>query len=167
MKCMNCEGQKMKVAKIDYPVEIPGGPSLKIKGIEVFQCPKCKDTVVDSAVSAMITKMALSSLFTHYWPLEKAMPGTVATWIRKAIGMSNAELAKLSGQTSAAFSQAEKRNSDLDSLAKLHLLIKTADFVTGTTVGTDSLGMMMSQVGELVHDRGNVDSVEYQEASAG
>lgn len=165
MKCLHCPDKKMRAAKIDYPIQIVGGPSLIVKGIEVFQCPQCKDPVIDSAVSATINKMVLSSLFTHYWPLEKAMPGSVATWIRKAVGMSNSDLARLSGQSPATVTQSEKRNSTVDSLAKLHLLIKTADFVTGSTIGSDCLRVMLSKVGEVVHDRGDVDSVEYLEAA--
>ena len=136
MKCLNCNKGTLVRKTINEVVEIEGGPTVKVKGIEVLQCPKCGDVLKDMVVSAEQTKRILSGLVKYYAAQPEKLPGKVAHWMRKAIGLTVSELAELAGGLDpSTFSRAAQRNSNLDHFAAIVLLALTIDFVTGRTIG--------------------------------
>ena len=132
MKCQNCKKGTMAAKAIDEVVEIEGGPTFKIQGLKVLECPKCGDALKDMVVSAEQNKKVLSGLIKFYAPQAEKLPGKVAQWIRKSIGLSVQEFAELAGGMDAStFTRAAQRNSSIDHFAALALLALATDFVTG------------------------------------
>ena len=143
MKCSNCNKGILARKTIEEIVEIEGGPTLKVKGIKVLQCPKCGDVLKDMVVSAEQTKRILSGLVKYYAPQPEKLPGKVAQWMRKAIGLTVNELAVFAGGLDpSTFSRAAQRNSCLDHFAAIALLALTIDFVTGSKIGRAKLREM-------------------------
>lgn len=159
MKCLNCNKGTLVQKVITEIVEIDGGPTLKVKGVKVLQCPKCGDLLKDMVVSAEQTKRVLSGLVKFYSPQAEKLPGKVAQWIRKAIGLTVNEFAELAGGLDpSTFSRAAKRNSCIDHFAAVTLLALTIDFVTGKTVGRSKL-KEMQELDQLL-DPAIVNSVQ-------
>lgn len=159
MKCVNCGKAEMKKQVIDDTVEIPGGPVVRVKGLKVFQCPACDDILMDSVTSAEQTKRVLSGLVAHYSSRSNQLPGKVLQWIRKAIGISLSDFAKLAGgMNPSAFTHAATRNSPVDHYAAILLLALTTDFITGSRAGTKHLEEIQ-EFGRYI-DKKTIESVD-------
>jgi hypothetical protein len=110
-------------------------------------------------VSADQTKRVLSGLVKYYGPQSEKLPGKVAQWIRKAIGLTVNELGELAGGLDpSTFSRAAQRNSCIDHFAAIALLALTIDFVTGRTIGRAKL-REMQELDQLL-DPAIVNSVQ-------
>lgn len=160
MKCSNCNKGEMKKVVKDYVLLIPNGPSMTLKKIEQLECAKCGESYVTAITSSLIDKMALSKLVTEFMPFDKSMPASIAKWVRKIIGLSNNKLAEMTGMDPSAFTQAEKRNSDIDSMAKFFLLIKSIDYVCGSNLGSTALEALQKQLRESVVQAGKIEESE-------
>ncbi len=160
MKCTNCKEAEMKKVTKDYVLLIPNGPSLTLKKIDQLECPKCGESYVTAITSSLIDKMALSKVVTEFMPFSKPMSASVAKWIRKIIGLSSNKLAEMAQMDPSAFSQAEKRNSDIDSMAKFFLIIKSIDYVCGSNLGSTALEGLQQQLKESVKQAGNIEESE-------
>ena len=159
MKCLNCKKAEMKKVVINDEVVIDGGPTFRVKGITVLRCPKCEDILMDSVTSAERTRRVLSGLIRVYSPQSEKLPGKVALWMRKTMGLSIAEFAKMAGgMDPSTFTYAAQRNSPIDHYAAIVLLARATDFVTGGQAGSSKL-RELQELDQLL-DPETVDSVQ-------
>ncbi len=138
MKCTQCKKSEMKKAIIDTIVEIPSGPTLKIKKISTYVCPKCGDEMVDMLTAAQINKQALSQLISKH-NSGSNLNGKTARWIYKTIRFNASEWENFGIYSYDAFMKAVQRNSTIDRLAALVLLAKAVDYVTGTLAASSRI----------------------------
>lgn len=131
MKCLECGKTNYVQDHITDEIQIDGGPTLRIKGIDAQVCPKCGDVLMDAVSSAKRTQAALAALVQHY-SSNFEIPGKVAKWMRKSIDLSATDWATAASMDASSFSQAAQRNSTVDRYAALILLARTADFVSGS-----------------------------------
>ncbi len=136
MKCHCCNKGRMIEKMVSEKVELEGAPGFQIDGLQVLECDKCHDILVDSVTARERTKKILRKLIQYYSPRMTKVPGKVAHWMRHALGLSQSELASaVGGIDPSTFAHAAARNSTIDHYAAFVLLSLCADFVTEGSEG--------------------------------
>lgn len=152
MKCLKCKKTNYVTKKIEDSVELDGGPTVVVSGIQCLVCPKCGDVLMDASTSAKRTQLVLAALVQAYSE-NLQIPGRVAKWMRKAINLSATEWAKEAGGIDpSAFSQAAIRNTSVDRYSSLILLCKTVAFISGSPKA-EHLIQETHQVASLIDEK--------------
>ena len=130
--------------------DVPGGPTLKLSGLKVKVSKVDHEVYMDAVTLAKRDHAVLIHLIKHY-SLSPAIPGKVANWMRKTIGLSIKELAELAGGIDpSSFSHATARNTIIDRLSAVILLNLAGDFVMGGSKGKDLIKTAL-HVGESLN----------------
>lgn len=137
MKCTFCKEGSLKKRKVTEIINIPGGPDIKILDVEKILCDKCEEEWISGEASDDRIKKVLSALVSHYQ--DHRLQGKAANYIRKAINLSLGELSKNIDKDPSTFSQAVKRNSEIDTFTKIYLLTQAVDFINGNQKATKKL----------------------------
>ena len=139
MICLNCKEAKVVKKKISVTVPVGADRSVEVAGIEAFVCPNCGNQSMSLSEIQKRDRQVLSLLARTYHDKLSELPGSVAAWMRKAIGLSLTEWAKAAHVDPSCFTQAAKRNTMIDQYATLILVLKTIDYLTGQSVSTEVL----------------------------
>lgn len=137
MKCTFCKDGSLKRQKVTEVASIPGGPDIKILGVEKIICNKCEEEWISGEASDDRIKKVLSALVSHYQ--DHKLQGKAANYIRKAIHLPLGELSKHTDKDPSTFSQAVKRNSEIDTFTKIYLLTRAVDFINSNQKATKKL----------------------------
>lgn len=132
MKCNQCESGRRINKLLNEPIEIPGGPTLLVRGVEGYECEACGDIILKLSVAKEVHRRALAALVVHYFEHPDQLRGKVANWIRTTIGMTVPELiTKIGDKDPETYFKRVQRNSKLDRYAALVLLALATDFLRG------------------------------------
>lgn len=120
--CHVCEHGQMTLQHLTQELHLEGAPVFKVPDIPVYVCSNCGEQMLDIAVSRALDQKFLAVAWEYYADKTNVLPGKVATWMRKVIGLSARELAKRVDIDESTLSQSTAKNSTLDRFVATYLL---------------------------------------------
>jgi hypothetical protein len=91
MKCIECKTGELKVVTVSRDVHVDVAGTIQVYGINVRRCNHCDAEMIDETELNKETRRVLRILLERYQ--YHNLPGKVGSWIRQAVGLSEAELA--------------------------------------------------------------------------
>lgn len=124
-------------------------------------CSKCKEVYISIAESEKLDKAFLREVWNYFNTKIDSLPGDVALWITKVIGITSRELAAESRVTESTISQTYKRNATLNTLTTIVLLFKTNDYLENSTLGAEMINIIQNPA-EAWNKKVQVDNIVCQ-----
>ena len=118
---------------VENEVEVPGGPTLIVRGLKAHVCAETGDELMDAATLVKRDQSVIVFLIRKYSNLE--LPGIVANYIRRLLSLKLSDWAKLAKLDQSTLSRAVSKINLIDHYAALVLMSLAADFVTGGKQG--------------------------------
>lgn len=131
---------KIKIGKdiyhettVENEIDVPGGHTLIVRGLKAHVCPETGDELIDAATLIKRDQSVVVFLIRKYSNLE--LPGTVASYIRRLMGLKLSDWATLAKLDQSTLSRAVSKENFIDHYAALVLVSLASDFVTGGKQG--------------------------------
>jgi YgiT-type zinc finger domain-containing protein len=137
IKCPFCNKDKLVSRRVERELLIDGAPSFVVPDVPVNLCEHCGEETIGLETAAVVDRNFLEQIFAYYSSQADQMPGRVATWVRKQIGVSAKALAEESGIDNSTLSQANTKNTVLDRFTATILLLKCLDYLRNGKRGQD------------------------------
>jgi hypothetical protein len=118
---------------VENEIQVPGGPTLIVRGLKAHICTETGDELMDAATLVKRDQSVVVFLIRKYSNLE--LPGTVANYVRRLMGLKLSDWATLAKLDQSTLSRAVSKENVIDHYAALVLMSLAADFVTGGKQG--------------------------------